>query len=51
MKMYKFWLKFHLSLFPGVQFIIFQPGWYQAIIWINDRWITDTYMGHSASMS
>ena len=58
MKMCKFRLRFHWSLFPMVQLTIFQPGSdnglaparRQAIIWTNDGKFTDAYMRHSASM-
>ena len=59
MKMYKFWLRFHLSLVPRIQLTIFHigsdnglaPVRQQAIIWTNDGKFTDAYMRHSASMS
>ena len=57
MKMYEFLLKFHWSLFLGVQYSIIgldnglAPNRQQAIIWTNDGQCTDAYMRHSASMS
>ena len=59
MKIYKFRLRFHLSLFPRVQLTIFRhcfsgglaPSRRQAIIWSNDGYFTDAYMCHSAWMS
>ena len=47
MKMYEFRLKFHWSLFPGVQFA---PIRRQATVWTNDGKFTGAYMRHSASM-
>ena len=45
MKVYKFQSKFHLNLFPSVNWQYFStgsengsvPSWQQAIIWYNDR--------------
>ena len=44
MNMYKFRLRFHWSLCPRVQLIIFQPNRREAIVWVND-------ISHSAWMS
>ena len=62
MKMYDFRLRFHWNLFfkvrinniPALVQImapIMAPTRQQAIIWINDNWVTDAYMRHWASMS
>ena len=59
MQMHEFRFKFHWSLFLIVQlkyFIIgldngLAPPRRQAIVWTNDGYISDTYMGHSASIS
>ena len=60
MKIYKFQIRFHWSLFPTVQLTIFQdwfsdngfaPSRQQAIIWTNNGWFTGAYMHHSASVS
>ena len=58
MKIYKFRLTFHWSLFPWIQLTIFHdsdnglvPARRQAIIWTNDDLFTDAHMRRSASMS
>ena len=58
MNMYKFRLRFHWSLLPGVQLKIFigsdiglAAAGRQAIIWTYDSYLTDAYLRHSASIS
>ena len=59
MKIYEFWLIFHLILFLTAKLKYFSIGLHdafvptrlQAIIWTNDGKFTDIYLRHLASMS